>query len=253
MKRLFYLIICLVLFSCAKQEDVVVEAPKMVFQNPYVDFGVIHNVAMDSIRNSQVTIENLVEFSDNFVESHFGQENNDLAKDVCRKISVDAKNVALKYESCLTTRAIDMITDSLVNTLPINYRSYVSEIFDIVDKRLSDSMLIDKEFSAFDEKIAMSDLAYEEKQDIWMISAIAKASYEYNKYEICTRGVNGTSIAKADVGGAITGIVSWRFFVKATCTGLMFGPGGIVMTAVREAVRGAIVGSGTHIVFGGRL
>ena len=39
--------------------------------------------------------------------------------------------------------------------------------------------------------------------------------------------------------------------MKATCSGLMFGPGGVVMTVARDAVRGAIVGSGTHIVFGG--
>ena len=101
------------------------------------------------------------------------------------------------------------------------------------------------------KKLLCRILTYEEKQDIWMISAIARASCEYNRLEISTRVVSGTSIAKADVGGAITGIVSWRFLVKATCSGLMFGPGGVVMTVAREAVRGAIVGSGTHIVFGG--
>ena len=157
MKKLIYLIVCLTLLSCSKQEDVAGVSTTHVFVNPYENLGVIHNVAMDSIKKSQVTVEKLGKFGDDFVETHFDQEKDTLAKEVCHQISEDAKNIAIKYECCLTTRAMDVLTDSLVNTLPVNYRSYVSEVFDIVDKKMSDSLLINKEFSTFDEKVALSD------------------------------------------------------------------------------------------------
>ena len=40
-------------------------------------------------------------------------------------------------------------------------------------------------------------------------------------------------------------------FGKAAFNGLVFGPGGAVVTIAKEAARGALVGSAVHVVSGG--
>lgn len=253
MRNLLLSFFCVLFLSCTQQEFSNSETAKSSFENPYAVLGTIHNAAMDSIKSSKIGLKSLEEFSDSFVNQHFDANDDDVLMNFCSNLSANAKQIGLKYENCLETRAADELTDSVINTLPDDCKQFASEIFNIVDMRLSDSLLIVKEFSAFNEKIAEAPISYEEKQDMWMISAIAQASCLYNRQEISSRVVNGTSIAKADVSGAIGGVVGWRFWVKAACTGLMFGPGGIVMTMSREVVRGAIGSSGVHIVTGGRF
>lgn len=87
-------------------------------------------------------------------------------------------------------------------------------------------------------------------------SSIARATNIYNADTFrtnSTRGATLRSACKADVGGAIGGIIGRGTFVRAAFSGLMFGPIGIVCSFARDAVRGAIISSAVHVATGGRF
>ena len=74
-------------------------------------------------------------------------------------------------------------------------------------------------------------------------AAVAK----YRRNILKNDEVNFRAVASADLGGAIGGVINWGVFGKAAYHGLVFGPGGAVMTIASEAVRGAIIGSAVFV------
>jgi hypothetical protein len=62
--------------------------------------------------------------------------------------------------------------------------------------------------------------------------------------------LSASTAAKADAGGAITGALA-SIYSGASTTGLVFGPGGYVLTTAGAAVSGALWSSGLYLVSGG--
>ena len=89
------------------------------------------------------------------------------------------------------------------------------------------------------------------KSCLLAVSAISKYSYKYNCANGTTRSVSCESVILADTSGALGGVVSWYAWGRAAASGLVFGPGGAVLSIARDAARGAIVGSGIHVLSNG--
>lgn len=77
------------------------------------------------------------------------------------------------------------------------------------------------------------------------IERMSTYSYTRNNSESMT----AEGVVRADLEGAVGSFLSWKFWGK-TAGGLMFGPTGAVMTASKEIVKGAIVGSGVNVISG---
>ena len=162
--------------------------------------------------------------------------------------------VGKKINEATTRAAINELSDSLTMAFPIEGQKYIIRMYEACDKEENDTVKICQEFSKLDYSITTDTTVNDTlKQALLAISAIAKATNIYNASKAKTRGATARSLAKADLGGAITGIIGRGIFVKAAFSGLMFGPSGVVCCFAREAVRGAIVSSAFHLASGGRF
>lgn len=184
-----------------------------------------------------------------FVSNHKSQVFNiaPSCNDETSKMMSKARKFSTMYKDVSTTRAAYEINDSILNTVPANLRNYVSTMFEMLDENYNDTIEINKDFAKLDYEIYNNySLTNEGKGALLGISAISKATLKYNLNSIKTRGVSVRSTAKADVGGAVAGVFSFAFWGKAA-TGLVFGPGGVVLSCARELAIGAIVSSGLHV------
>lgn len=220
--------------------------------NPYDFIGELHNIAMDSIRKNNLLEEEVKDFTLDYVRKHFEEEpstrsieNSDEAME-----NIIRTSLAYKYR----TRNFISIEDSIISSAPKEIQGYIKIMYDILSEVHSDSISLNKEFNKLDLLIINdSSLSEEDRAAALSVSTIGKHSYLYNFKTIKTRGITSTSVAKADLSGAVSGIISWKCWGKAAATGLMFGPGGIVLTVAREAILGGVLGSGIHVATGGFL
>lgn len=250
--------------SCTSSDDVAHLATKPVastFKNPYSFIGVLHNEAMDSVKAQKVTIDNLKHFTKEFTDRH-NKQIPELAKsqqeDQHSEVSIDNGFDIGKKTCQVTTRAaMDALTDSLIKAFPIEGQKYIAKIYEICDKEEHDSVKINNIFDNFDITIN-NDTNIDDtlKHVLLATSSIARATNIYNAdtfRTLSTRGATWRSSCRADVGGAIGGILGRGAFVRAAFSGLMFGPSGIVCSFARDAVRGAIASSALHVISGGRI
>lgn len=250
--------------SCTSSDDVAHLATKPVastFKNPYSFIGVLHNEALDSVKAQKVTIDNLKHFTKEFTDRH-NKQIPELAKsqqeDQHSEVSIDNGFDIGKKTCQVTTRAaMDALTDSLIKAFPIEGQKYIAKIYEICDKEEHDSVKINNIFDNFDITIN-NDTNIDDtlKHVLLATSSIARATNIYNadKFRtLSTRGATWRSSCRADVGGAIGGILGRGAFVRAAFSGLMFGPSGIVCSFARDAVRGAIASSALHVISGGRI
>jgi hypothetical protein len=250
--------------SCTSSDDVAHLATKPVastFKNPYSFIGVLHNEALDSVKAQKVTIDNLKHFTKEFTDRH-NKQIPELAKsqqeDQHSEVSIDNGFDIGKKTCQVTTRAaMDALTDSLIKAFPIEGQKYIAKIYEICDKEEHDSVKINNIFDNFDITIN-NDTNIDDtlKHVLLATSSIARATNIYNAdtfRTLSTRGATWRSSCRADVGGAIGGILGRGAFVRAAFSGLMFGPSGIVCSFARDAVRGAIASSALHVISGGRI
>lgn len=250
--------------SCTSSDDVAHLATKPVastFKNPYSFIGVLHNEALDSVKAQKVSIDNLKHFTKEFTDRHHKQIP-ELAKsqqeDQHPEVSIDNGFDIGKKTCQVTTRAaMDALTDSLIKAFPIEGQKYIAKIYEICDKEEHDSVKINNIFDNFDITIN-NDTNIDDtlKHVLLATSSIARATNIYNADTFRTRSTRGATLSsacKADVGGAIGGLLARGAFAKAAFSGLMFGPSGIICSFARDAVRGAIAGSALHVISGGRF
>lgn len=216
---------------------------------------------MDSVKVQKTSINNLKHFTKQFTESCYKKVpvfEESMQEDQNSEASIDnGFDIGKKICQVKTRATMDALTDSLINAFPTGGRKYIRKIYEICDKEGYDSVKINNIFDNFDVTIN-NDTNIDDtlKHALFAISSIARATYTYNvsTFRIhSTRGVTFSSACKADVGGAITGMIGRGAFVKAAFSGLMFGPSGIVCSFARDALRGAIIGSAFHIASGGHF
>lgn len=218
--------------------------------NPYDFIGELHNSAMDSVKSQHICAENLKKFTNEYTEISFDNVKTYPNTTLCNEIlnEIVKTSCAYKYQ----TRSHKSIEDSIQNTIPEGIKDYINEIYNIVDTDFLDTTAIKNKFNTFDTSVVEDNsLSQEEKASVLAISSIGKYSYIYNHTTIKTRAITANGIIKSDLSGAVGGVFCWATFGKAACSGLVFGPGGIVLTIAKEATRGAIIGSAVHIVSGG--
>jgi len=257
-------VLCLV--SCTSREDGVLLTTKsstsiFSFENPYEFIGRLHNEALDTVKVQGISKNQLKGFTNDFTLRHFAQMpefSNSLQDENDEKNAELSINrgfeVGKKINEATTRAAINELSDSLTMAFPIEGQKYIIRMYEACDKEENDTVKICQEFSKLDYSITTDTTVNDTlKQALLAISAIAKATNIYNASKAKTRGATARSLAKADLGGAITGIIGRGIFVKAAFSGLMFGPSGVVCCFAREAVRGAIVSSAFHLASGGRF
>lgn len=254
--------ICLA--SCTSSDDVSHLSTNSVtstFKNPYSFIGQLHNEAMDSVKAQKVSVNNLKHFTKEFTSRHYKQipelaESQQKEED--SEVSIDNGFDIGKKTCQVTTRAaMDALTDSLIKAFPIEGQKYIAKIYEICDKEEHDSVKINNIFDNFDITIN-NDTNIDDtlKHVLLATSSIARATNIYNAdtfRTLSTRGATLRSACKADVFGAVEGMIGRGAFVRAAFSGLMFGPSGIVCSFARDAVRGAIISSAFHVISGGRI
>lgn len=229
----------------------------LVFDNPFKCLGVLHNQAMDSIKVKQISVEKLATYTDDFTLRHadmvFG------LKEELSKYSVNKRKdiVGISVKTVSEKKADNgmEICDSVISVTPIKWQPYLRHMETLIEKAVLNgnqcSFDVCKEFSLIENKILSdSDLTIEERSQLLAISAITNASVEYN----VTRQVTtvkkdwAETVVKADFEGAVCGALDYVLF-GGSVTGLMFGPGGIVLTCGAYIVKGAILGSAVGLIW----
>lgn len=236
--------------------------------NPYELLGKIHNDGLNELQKMVVTNTRgetatippskeeqsaLVEtFTTNFISSYAIEigASPELRAEI--EVAVAYANENLPFIEQLSSSS-DNEGKQAISSLNISgvLKEAFIQILDIVN--IGDTIMGKKNFIIFDDKIINSkNLSKEDKESILSVSAIAQYSYLYwakNTSKASTRGLF-TSVAKADLGGAISGVVA-GFFSGGANTGLVFGPGGLVLTYAGYAVTGALYGSALSAITGG--
>lgn len=216
---------------------------------------------MDSVKAQKVSVNNLKHFTKEFTSRHYKQipelaESQQKEED--SEVSIDNGFDIGKKTCQVTTRAaMDALTDSLIKAFPIEGQKYIAKIYEICDKEEHDSVKINNIFDNLDITIN-NDTNIDDtlKHVLLATSSIARATNIYNADTFrtsSTRGATLRSACKADVFGAVEGMIGRGAFVRAAFSGLMFGPSGIVCSFARDAVRGAIASSALHVISGGRI
>ena len=250
--RLLAILLAFVIFgSCSSSEqssNYLSGLTTSKFSNPYAFIGSIHNEAMDSVLAQEISLNSLKSFNRDFTNKKL----NKIKGFEGEKISTDALNagydIGLKMKQANTRATLDNLTDSLICSIPEEGRTYVSEMFQICDKQMKDTIDINKIFNDIDSKIYYDvNLNDTLKGALLAISSIARATNIYNSKPLLTRGASWRSTARADLGGAIAGL-GWRALFKASYSGLMFGPGGIVVGFAKDCVVGSISSSALHVL-----
>ena len=238
----------LTITSCSSQNSTIA-INENTYVNPYDFIGEFHNSIMDSIKVNNIRKSQLIDFTNRTVAEKFHDTstyaNNEDVEPILNGIEKRTEEYAT------SSRASVLIDDSIRAYIPSDYLPYIEKLNNTIDLRLSDSLTIKQHFYSIEESINNNaELNEEDKANLLAITAIAKYSTIYNRAPESRSATYG-SVAKADLGGAITGVISWKCWGKAAVSGLLFGPGGTVLTVAKEAVRGAIVGSAFNIITGG--
>ena len=250
--RFLAILLAIVIFgsfsSPEESSDYVSDLTTSNFSNPYAFIGSIHNEAMDSVVAQKISLSNLKSFNRDFTN----KKSSKIKGFDGEKISTEALNagydIGLKMKQVKTRATLDNLTDSLICCIPEEGRPYVSKMFQICDKQITDTIEINKIFNDIDSNIYYDvNLNDTLKGALLAISSIARATNIYNSKPLSTRGATWGSTAHADLGGAIAGL-GWRALFRASYRGLMFGPGGIVVGFAKDCVVGAISSSALHVI-----
>ncbi|WP_337932521.1 hypothetical protein [Hallella sp.] len=270
MKRIFLLLATIgsmFLTACSTQDDtshLEIKSSASTFENPYLFIGQLHNEAMDSVKAQNVSIGNIKEFTKEFTNRHYHQVSNYSEETPVEKVEIDSTfrsidngfDIGMKTRLAKTRATVDHLTDSLIMAFPVEGKKYIERIYDVCDREMYDTVQINIIFDDLDNSIH-EDINIDDtlRHTLLAISSIGRATNIYNAHANTnkTRGASAGSVCRADVSGAISGIFGRAAFVRAAFSGFVFGPGGVVTSFARDAVRGAIVGSAVNLISGGKF
>lgn len=164
-------------------------------------------------------------------------------------VTYTKNNLSVIRDICGTSDISHQAINSLNLSTPM--KDAFEQIIQIISNE--DTIVTKKGLAVFDNNIINdNNISALDKKAILSVSAIAKDSYLYwavNTASLQTRGLFHI-VALADLGGAITSVAS-GFFSGAANTGLVFGPGGLVLTYAGLAVSGAFYSSALSAISGG--
>ncbi len=240
----------------------VIKSSETVFENPYMFIGQLHNEAMDSVKAQKINIEDIKDFTKEFTNRRYLQGDEFEGTIKSENVKEDSSfnsieigfDVGMKTKLARTRSNVEDLTDSLIMVFPVEGQKYIVRMYDVCDKELNDSIQINKIFDDLDKSISYNASIDDTLRHILLaISSIGRATNIYNASTIAnkTRAASVGSVCRADVSGAIAGVIGRAAFVRAAFSGLVFGPGGVVTSFARDAVRGAIVSSAVNLISGG--
>lgn len=222
------------------------------FENPFKGLGSLHNQAMDTVKFKRIQIANVSQFTDGFTLRHadaiFGQREPLLNYSPQYIIDISKRTIA-------GGRTVEgkEICDSIILTTPHIWQTYLNRMKILIEEasrqdgggNLNNNIIFNQlDIQTSNDK----NLTAEYKGQLLAISAVTQASIEYNCSQT-TVGVQNDwaeTIVKADFEGAVCGALDYLFF-GGSVTGLMFGPGGIVLSCGAYIVKGAILGSAVGV------
>ena len=239
------------IMSCSGFDTEIKKNDIVSFNNPLAILGDFHNQAMDSLVYYKVSLDNLESVSFEFVERKFLQYY-EIPKETITDYQKDflsmIKQQAIEKKDHQQTRAelYNELGEMTAEMSKVEI-AFINDIFSLIIDGISDISEINNTFSKIDSDInASTELTQDEKNGLWAVSAIARASYEYNVNNGQTRAATLEGVVTTDAQAALAGLVSWRRVAKTVASGLVFGPTGIVVAVAKEMAYSAIVGSGIY-------
>jgi hypothetical protein len=256
--------------ACDNKSEIVTTEEKVPLANPYDYIGEMHNKGLSEyitlVKCSKIT--DIESFTDDFVIDF-------VAKEIVQQRTV-ADQVLLKRNLKSTVSEVkgEMLTthlragDSSSTDLEIDnsgltdfQKSNINAIMSALEIANED---VKEKILTIEATVLISDKSIEEKEPILCAIAIAKYSFDFwteyiensshslRSSEVGSMDYNDDNtglvhptiekIVKADLIGGVTGIVR-GVVTGASATGLVFGPGGYVLTTAAMGVTGVIWGS----------
>ncbi len=215
--------------------------------------GDLHNQAIDSLRVSLSSIDDLEVASFDFVERRFEKDykitpRNIQDGDFALLSDIKQKSI-FKVKNPQTRSSLLPPRESFEENMSSQEIAYIDEIFNVISQNLDNLKDIEDAFNSIDLNINNSSkLTIVEKQGLWAVSAIAKSSYLYNLSAIQTRAASAEEVVITDAESALIALLDWKKVAKSVASGLVFGPTGIVVAMAKEVVKGAIIGSSVHFL-----
>jgi hypothetical protein len=261
----FALIISIFLMSCTKEEM----SSNKLNANPYDYIGELHNQGMNEFRirlqdsiavNSTMDVSTFVtEYMENKISNNKDvvlKDKSQLNKNLYSliyKVKVTKPFYVLKSNKSDSTNVQNSIENSNLSDFQ---KEYVNELLSILEKQDS----VKERIIKLESVILNSDKTVKEKEPILCIISITKYSYEFWNENISSKKIrmqkapnasyvktfSAGGAVRADAEGAIGGVI-WSVATGASTTGLVFGPGGYVLTTAGSAVTGGLYGSALYL------
>lgn len=272
---LAFIAVTFLALSCS-QEEVLNTAPdEQEFVNPYESMAKWHSIGLDNLRerlSRTRTAENLTTVQQKRMvkESCISTIDSQVQFTQGRPITMTeintvetAINRVEQYEAYIENLQFAKI-DTLYGEANLNEyygklgvsqaaRVMINKVLVAVES--PDPVYVNNYISYWERYFAkLKFLPAGEREYILAVLSVSKDSYNY-WYEINlvppvqTRGFKHYlhSIVKSDIGGAIAGLVG-GIVSGSSATGLIFGPGGLVLTIAGSAVTGGLYSSGLTAV-----
>lgn len=251
------IVIVMTFVTSCKQEDV---SSNKLTSNPYDYIGVIHNQGMTKLRDSLLANSSLN--LDSYVSKFIGNKIDLNAQPLLLNNinSVISKVKAKNTFNAMKVKSNDSLDVVIKNSNLTEYqKAYMDSVLSILDGDVN----IKESILKLESNVLGSNKSEKEKEPILCVISVTKYSIDFwtenlnNSQQAkmfkapssCAK-LSASTAAKADAGGAITGALA-SIYSGASTTGLVFGPGGYVLTTAGAAVSGALWSSGLYLVSGG--
>lgn len=258
MKKVFFSILAITIsaiifvISC-KKDNAITNNSNLKTElktNPYDFIGQIHNQGLNELKieakeaNKKNEKINLCKFVSNFMmnkicKSNIASSNIQLASNLKNVIS-KAQCYQSIYLSDSKSDSIDFIIDTL--NLTTFQKNEINSILNALNKTKN----VKETLLSIESEVLNSNVNDNEKTIVLCVISITKYSYDFwtenNDSKLCVG-----CAAKADAISAVTAGVS-SICSGASTTGLVFGPGGYVLTTAGAAVAGGLWGSGAYLI-----
>lgn len=242
MKKLLLLLtafVSLLNFSSCRKDEVLTKNELVEKSNPFNYLGELHNKGMhafkEKINNNKTS--NINDLNNFVVEFMFSE--------IKKKYDISNTESLIKNVKGIVSANRD-IKSKFINSSKLN-EAFIEEMID--SSKISDFQKknLKSIFTALDEpesaksnllkietKVLNSNVSNSEKFPLLVVLAISKASYDFwtsnKEFFIQTKGATVSGALKSDAAGAVEGVL-WSVVSGASETGLVFGPGGMVLTA----------------------
>jgi len=254
-----------IFYSCSKEESNLKGSAnnnkpnslKSITENPFDFIGEIHNKGLYEVKKAAINAKNnntqfnldycVSSFIFNEIELTNTIDEPELLMNNINNAISNANNYKLYYviDYTLSDEKFVEFVDNF------NFTSFQKEKIILVNNALGNSENVLENLSEIEADVLNSDVEYEEQVAVLCVISIAKYSYDFwsKNQDILSEQKGKPTVsgaAKSDLGGAITG-AGYSITSGASTTGLVFGPGGYVLTTAGAAVTGALWSSGLYL------